>query len=150
MVAAPSGRRARILVVDDEPLIGAAVRRILCPFHEVVAVTSGQEALTQVRAGPQFDLILSDLMMPEMTGMDLYAELKRLAPALAEKIVFLTGGAFTSQAERFFAAVPNARVEKPFDVDQLLAVVNAGLYCASPSVQGVGNPLSVDEPTVDA
>jgi CheY-like chemotaxis protein len=68
-------------------------------------------------------VILCDLMMPDMTGMDLHADLVRRDPRVAERMVFLTGGAFTGDARRFLDEVPNARLEKPFDVGALRAAV---------------------------
>ncbi len=62
-------------------------------------------------------------MMPDMTGMELHARLRDIAPALADRTVFLTGGAFTPSARDFLARVPNARIEKPFEPDQLRALV---------------------------
>ncbi|MBI1947542.1 MAG: response regulator [Deltaproteobacteria bacterium] len=120
--AAP--RRARILVIDDEPMIGQAVRRILAKEHEVVVTTDARVALDRVRAREAFDVILCDLMMPQMTGMELHGELRKLDPALADRIVFLTGGAFTPAARAFLDEVPNQRVEKPFDAQHLRALVN--------------------------
>jgi len=121
------GRRGRILVVDDEPKLGAAVRRMLSAEHEVLAVTSARDAIGRVSKGERFDIILCDLMMPEMTGMDLHAELLRLAPEQAEKVIFMTGGAFTSRARVFLDQVRNPRVEKPFDVGGLRALVHGML-----------------------
>ena len=66
-------RRGRILGVDDEPLISKAIQRCLVNDHDVVALTRGAEALEKIRAGAEFDVILCDLMMPEMTGMELHA-----------------------------------------------------------------------------
>jgi CheY-like chemotaxis protein len=63
-------------------------------------------------------------MMPQMTGMDLYDELVRTAPAQADRMVFLSGGAFTAAARTFLEDVPNQRLEKPFDTRELLALVN--------------------------
>ena len=114
-------RRARILVVDDEPLVGRAVQRILAP-HEVVACASGAAALAELSSGP-FDVVLCDLMMPEMTGIELHARLAAEAPEVARRIVFLTGGAFTTGAREFLAQVPNACLEKPFDPAALRAAV---------------------------
>jgi signal transduction histidine kinase len=121
------GRRGRILVVDDEPMLGAAVRRMLSAEHEVLAVTSARDAIGRVSKGERFDIILCDLMMPEVTGMDLHAELLRLVPEQAEKVVFMTGGAFTSRAREFLDQVRNPRVEKPFDVGGLRALVHGML-----------------------
>ena len=111
--------RARILVVDDEALVGRAVARILGAEHEVAAVTSGEAALAQLQAGPAFDLVLCDLMMPCLTGMDLFERVRQADPAAAARFVFLTGGAFTDRAREFLARVPNPRLEKPFDPDAL-------------------------------
>jgi len=57
--------------------------------------------------------------MPEMTGMDLYGELGRIAPDQIERVVFVTGGAFTPRAREFLERIPNARVEKPIDFQNL-------------------------------
>jgi len=122
---APEGRRGRVLVVDDEPLVGRAVTRVLAPRHEVVAVTSARDALDRLEADARFDVVLCDLMMPEMTGMDLHAELSRRAPSLARRMVFLTGGAFTARAREFLDGVKNARVEKPFDPEGLRGLVTS-------------------------
>jgi PAS domain S-box-containing protein len=119
------GRRGRVLVVDDEPLVGRAVTRVLGPRHEVVAVTSARDALSRLEADSGFDVVLCDLMMPEMTGMDLHAELSRRAPALARRMVFLTGGAFTARAREFLDGVHNPRVEKPFDPEGLRGLVTS-------------------------
>jgi CheY-like chemotaxis protein len=119
-----AARRARVLVVDDEPMIATAIRRTLGLEHDVTLASAGALALDRIARGEQFDIILCDLMMPQMTGMDLYAELKRSAPEQAERMVFLSGGAFTAAARTFLDEVPNQRLEKPFDTRQLLALVN--------------------------
>lgn len=117
-------RRGRVLVVDDEALVLAAVRRTLAPEHEVTTTTSAQEALSLVTAGAKFDVILCDVMMPFMTGMHLYAELCRVAPDQAERVVFVTGGAFTPRAREFLETSRNLRIEKPFELAALRAVIN--------------------------
>ncbi len=99
------GRRGKILVVDDDPAIGTAIRRTLSQGHDVTATTSGRDAIDRVQAGERFDLILCDLMMPVVTGMDLHAELTRLVPEQAARMVFLTGGAFTHSARAFLDRV---------------------------------------------
>ena len=66
-------------------------------------------------------------MMPEMTGMALHAELARVSPDRAAKVVFMTGGAFTEKAQALLDAVPNQRIEKPFEMNNLRAIVAAAL-----------------------
>jgi CheY-like chemotaxis protein len=116
-------RRARILAIDDDPHIGNAVRETLAREHDVVAVTSAAEALRRLEGGEDFDLILCDLMMPMMTGIDLHEILRRARPELAARMVFLTGGAFTARARTFLSEVPNPRLEKPFDPKSLRSFI---------------------------
>jgi signal transduction histidine kinase len=123
--SAPPTRRGRILVVDDEPTIGRALERMLASDHDVVVVSRATEALGRIVAGEGFDVILCDLMMPHMTGMDLHTEVGRVAPDVAGRIVFMTGGAFTSTAREFLDKVPNPCLEKPFDAGSLRFVVQS-------------------------
>jgi PAS domain S-box-containing protein len=120
----PSARRGRILVVDDEPAIGKAVQRVLALDHDVVSTTSAVEAQLRIARGERFDVIFLDLMMPQVTGQELYEALCREAPEQASAVVFLTGGAFTPAARRFLDQVPNQRIDKPFDAFHVRAVVN--------------------------
>jgi PAS domain S-box-containing protein len=121
--AAPA-RRGRVLVVDDDVLVGRAVGRMLSSHHDVVARPSAHEALAELGRAPQgYDVLLCDLMMPDMTGMELHGRLSELDPELAERTIFITGGAFTPSARDFLARVSNPRLEKPFDADGLRALV---------------------------
>jgi CheY-like chemotaxis protein len=114
--------RGRVLVVDDEALVGRAVRRALAE-HDVVVETCARRALARLASDEPFGVILCDMMMPGMTGMELYAELAARRPRDAERVVFFTGGAFTPAARHFFDAVSNPRLEKPFDTNALRALV---------------------------
>ncbi|KFE68689.1 response regulator [Hyalangium minutum] len=116
-------RRGRILIVDDEPLVSQAIRRSLQREHEVVVLTSAREAHARLTGGEQFDVILCDIMMPEMSGIDLYEELARVGPALSERMVFLTGGAFTPRAREFLGQIKNPCLEKPFNPRDLQELV---------------------------
>jgi CheY-like chemotaxis protein len=118
-------RRGRILVVDDDPLVRRAVQRSLASEHDVSAVASGSEVLARIAAGERFDVIVCDLLMPSMTGMDLYEELSTISTELAQRMVFLTGGAFTPRAIEFLERVPNQRLEKPFNALDLRALLRA-------------------------
>ncbi|MEP7122176.1 MAG: ATP-binding protein [Byssovorax sp.] len=115
--------RARILVVDDEPALGPAVRALFAGEHDVVVAVSGREALARLVDDPDFDVILCDLMMPDLTGMDLFEELKSIRPELAERFVFMTGGALTGRAEEFFKRHANRCIQKPFDLAELRSLV---------------------------
>jgi CheY-like chemotaxis protein len=117
-------RRGKVLVVDDEESLGQAIRRYLATDHEVDALTNGREALEHIRSGMRYDVILCDLMMPQMTGMELHDAVLQIDPAQARRMVFLTGGAFTQSARDFMESVPNRRIEKPFDLKALRNLVN--------------------------
>jgi CheY-like chemotaxis protein len=128
-------RRGRVLLVDDDAMLGQAVGRSLSGFHDVKVLSSAQEALDYIVGGQRFDVILCDVMMPVVTGMDFYDELHQSVPEQAARIVFLTGGAFTVGAREFLDRVPNVRMEKPFDVKNLRALVNERV--AHPNVYAV-------------
>lgn len=128
--AAPTGtaqqptRRGSVLVVDDERQVALLVQRALAQDHDITTTSGAEEALEKIAAGGRYDLILCDLMMPEVTGMELHARLTRVAPDQADKMIFLTGGAFTTGAREFLKQVQNLVVEKPFTPMALRAVVN--------------------------
>jgi PAS domain S-box-containing protein len=109
-------KRARILVIDDEIQIANTLRELLSLEHEVTATTSAREALSLVRGGTDFDVIFCDLMMPQMSGMELYRRLREQRRGIERRIVFMTGGAFTTRAAEFLASVDNRRIEKPFSL----------------------------------
>jgi CheY-like chemotaxis protein len=127
---APPGPDARtagqpsVLVVDDEAMVGSAVRRLLSGYS-VTVLDRARQALAVIEGGAQFDVVLCDLMMPDMTGMELHARVASSAPRLAERFLFVTGGAFTDEAREFLERHAGRRLEKPFDVQQLREAVAA-------------------------
>ena len=123
-VVAASSRRGRVLLVDDDQMLGNAVGRSLSSQHDVKVLSSAQDALDCIVAGERFDIILCDMMMPVVTGMDFYERLRVSTRDQADRIVFLSGGAFTVGAREFLDRVPNVRLEKPFEVKELRALVN--------------------------
>jgi CheY-like chemotaxis protein len=116
-------RAARVLIIDDEPLICGAVQRALSGEYQVTSFTSPRAALDHLAAGHHYDAILLDLMMPGMTGMQLYAELERFAPDQISRVILLTGGAFTPAATQFLHDTSHRRLDKPFDTRALQGVL---------------------------
>ncbi len=115
----------RILVVDDERVVLRSLDRLLRDgrqVHGFDCAASALDQLTDPNCEP-YDLVLCDLMMPDMTGMDLHAEVSRRAPDYLDRLVFMTGGAFTPRARAFLAQVDNRCIQKPFDLDELMSVV---------------------------
>ena len=105
---------SRVLMIDDEAAVGRTLRHLLAPDHEIVPVTCAKDALGWIVAGEQFDVIFCDLMMPEMSGIEFHEQLAIAAPQYLERIVFMTGGAFTEHARRFLEAQRRPALEKPF------------------------------------
>jgi CheY-like chemotaxis protein len=92
--------------------------------HDVTVVGGARDAVARLQAGERYDIILSDLMMPGMTGMDLHAAVSTIAPEQVARMVFMTGGAFTPEARTFFERCSAPTLEKPFDRAGLLAVID--------------------------
>jgi CheY-like chemotaxis protein len=107
----------RVLVIDDEAAVGRTIQRLLGEQYEVVVVTAGREALDLlVGKAADFDLILCDLTMPEVTGMDVYARTTQARADIGQRFVFMTGGTFSPRARDFLDHIPNERLDKPFDL----------------------------------
>ena len=119
----PASRRARVLVVDDESMVCAAIRRTLESEHEVVTTSDPRSALQRLSGGECYDVVLCDLLMPQLTGMECFDALSRERPEMARRMVFLTGGAFTPGARKFIDDHRTRCIEKPFDPDELRARV---------------------------
>src|SRR5450432_1897180 len=114
--------RARVLVIDDEPAILRAFRRVLFS-HEVTTVTSGPDAMQKLLGGAAYDVIFCDVMMPEMSGVEVYQRIRECHPGQEQKLVFMTGGAFAEPAAHFIESVDNPKLKKPFTGSSLRALV---------------------------
>jgi len=123
-VQARNGVRGRVLIVDDEPALLDVLRGVVAPLHEVVLASSGRAALDVLRESTGFDVVLCDLMMAGVDGVGLFDELCRMDRELADRVVFMTGGAFTPRVREFLARVPNPCLEKPFDAARVLDLID--------------------------
>ncbi len=121
--AALATPRGQIVLVDDEPLLLSSLTRVLSREHEVHAFSNPHAALELVTRRTDLDLVLCDLIMPGLTGIDIYERVLEVAPSSASKFVFVTGGAFTTRGKEFLASVSNPCLEKPFGPDRLRTFV---------------------------
>lgn len=119
---ATPGARASVIVIDDEPLVGRAIRRALRD-HEVEVFSSAEEAIERLCSDEPFDVVFCDLMMPEVSGMEVFDRVSERRPELASRFVFMTGGAFTAQAREFLHKTPLVCLEKPFELHQIRDLV---------------------------
>jgi signal transduction histidine kinase/CheY-like chemotaxis protein len=123
--SAAAESKLRLLVVDDEVAIGRTVSTALTDGFEITTATSGREALERIGGDSAYDVVLCDLMMPDVTGMDLYERVAENWPTLARAFVFITGGAFTERARAFVDRVDLPVVEKPFEPQALSALLRS-------------------------
>jgi CheY-like chemotaxis protein len=122
----PSGMRprtARVLVVDDESTFLDSIRRLLSPEFEVTVAALPEIALDRLASGESFDVILCDVMMPRMTGVDLRDRVHAFAPEQAARIVFITGGLPLPHVRALIDRTPNTCLEKPIDPEGLRELI---------------------------
>ena len=127
---ATASLRGRILVVDDEALVREVIVSMLEKNHEIVTAKSGRAAKNILETDAHFDLILCDLMMPEVSGIELHSWLAIHLPLLARRLVFMTGGVFTLRTDEYLERVSNIVVYKPFKKASLSKLVNEQLLAA--------------------
>jgi PAS domain S-box-containing protein len=119
----PPSRRGRVLIVDDEPQVLRVLSESVRQEHDVLAATNGRDALALLDADDRIDAIVCDVMMPDLSGVDLHDRLARRKPELARRMVFMTGGAFTRQATEFIERTTLPVLDKPFDPRALRALL---------------------------
>ncbi len=122
-------QRLRLLIVDDDAMVLSALRRRLRYRYDTVTVLGGVEALARLSEDPEFDSIICDLMMPEVDGKAFYEAIKKEHPQLSDRIVFMSGGAFTPRLRKFAASVPNPVLQKPVsreDLESSMLLAHAG------------------------
>jgi CheY-like chemotaxis protein/two-component sensor histidine kinase len=127
--------RRRVAVIDDDPMVCRGLTRLIRDQHDVVPFTSPVEALEAILGGAEpFDAILCDVMMPEMSGIEVYQQIAERDPDLASRLVFVTGGAFSAEARGFLEAGQHRVIEKPATQATLLRAI--ARVSSSPAVSG--------------
>lgn len=114
-----TSQRLKLLLIDDERNLGLVLGRALEEDVDLEFVTSGRDGLQKIAGGQRFDAVVCDLMMPTMTGMEFYEELRRVDEKLAARTGFITGGTFTPPARDFASRMSGRIIEKPFMAEDL-------------------------------
>jgi PAS domain S-box-containing protein len=122
-----SASPARVLVVDDEPLVRNTLSRMLARDYRITVAQDAQDALSMINQGDRFDVILSDVSMAGMTGVQLHDALALTHPDQALRMVFLSGGAFTGETIDFLRQMAKRHLEKPFALSQLRELIQEQL-----------------------
>jgi CheY-like chemotaxis protein/anti-sigma regulatory factor (Ser/Thr protein kinase) len=124
-------RRLRVLLVAEEARVGDPLERALAVEHDVTLARGGEEGIEILGRSAGFDVVMCELLMPKTSGVDLFRWLQREDPALARRTVFVVAASVTARARAFLAEVPNRRIAKPFDLDELRSVVGEVAETAS-------------------
>jgi len=117
-------RRGRVLVIDDEQLLRSTLQRIISSRHDVVLAANGKAGIACLATQGPFDVIFCDVMMPSMSGLEVYEAIAADSRKNAERVVFMTGGVFTEAAQGFIAATSNVKIDKPFEPAAILELVS--------------------------
>jgi len=117
----------RVLVIDDEPAVLRAFRRVLSPTYSVTVVNNGHEALQKIRESDAFDAVICDINMPQLGGVDFYRQLELTHPELARRVVFCSGGVFGEEAREFIESTRNPVLHKPLAPQVLLDALSGFL-----------------------
>lgn len=129
--------KGRVLVIDDEPAVGRTIQRLLGKTCDVTVLTNGHAAISLLAGGDEFDVILCDISMPEVSGLVVYETVVAIRADLAHRFVFLSGDIHSSRTSEFFGSVPNARIDKPFDLETVRALVRARI-ASEAAVETIG------------
>ena len=127
MAERPSRKGSVLLVDDEENILSLMEEAFQQAGHEVTLTRNGQEALDLLREGGPPNAIVLDLKMPVMDGREFFSRLTEELPALADRVLFLTGDSLSGSARRFLASVGRPCLSKPFALDDLVASVEAAM-----------------------
>jgi signal transduction histidine kinase/ActR/RegA family two-component response regulator len=123
----PAAPRTRVLVVDDEPAVRRLLSKILAGAgHEIDAVPDGRTALEHL-SSQRYGLVLLDVRMPGMSGIEVYEQAKRVAESIASRTIFLTGDVMAAETREFLDRMGASAITKPFKAREVLETIGAFL-----------------------
>jgi CheY-like chemotaxis protein len=125
-VTPPIEPRGRLLFIDDEQDICDVMHEVMAPHHDLVTATDARQALTLLASGQRFDLILCDMRMPDMTGIDFHVQLGTDNAAQANRVVLMSGG-FDRRPGDSPVTLPRPLLEKPFATAEILSLMRAAM-----------------------
>lgn len=133
-------RRGRILVVDDDDALLNTVTRCLDRDHEVVALSDPRAALYLLEGGERFSLVLCDVAMPHLSGVELFRRVHAISTEQADRFVFMTSGSTDPDIRAFLETSPHERLDKPFQLQNLRGVARRMSAPATPNPAGPATP----------
>lgn len=116
--------KKRILIVDDELLLLYSLRRMLEDLYDVTIALGGKKAIDLInKQNPPFDLIICDVSMPDINGVNLYLYVAQHHPGIEKRIIFMTGGPMSVYLDDFFVSNKTLCLAKPFEADKLQKII---------------------------
>ncbi|NNM58744.1 MAG: response regulator [Legionellales bacterium] len=116
--------KRKLLIIDDEPYLLKSIERLLGHYHHVTTALGGKAGLEMLtQKDSHFEVVLCDLSMPDLDGVDLYYSLCKENPPMKSRIIFMTGGAYIKKLEEFVKNEELIFIEKPFNLNELLAAI---------------------------
>jgi CheY-like chemotaxis protein len=111
------------LIIDDEEVVVRALTRVLRAKHDVQGVTRARDGLALLADGNDYDAILCDLMMPDMSGMEFTRRLETDWPQLRARLLLMTGGVFSQDARVFVDGLDRPPLDKPLEFTEIFAFI---------------------------
>ena len=115
----PPSRRLRLLLIDDEPMLLSSYKRTLGKHFAVTTALGGREGLACIEQQSDWDVVLCDLMMPDLDGPAVYEQVRTRFPGLEKRVLFCSGGAFTPRCRDFVESMPGRVLDKVLSVAEL-------------------------------
>ena len=123
----------KILVVDDEPGVRILLERVFAQMgHQVDCVADAETAVNKLDSGLTYDVILTDVRMPGMSGIELHSYILMKTPAMKNKIIFITGDVMGADIKEFLMKNDLIYFAKPFDIEALKGTINNLLMTVPP------------------
>lgn len=113
----------RVLVIDDEQLLGQTIQLGLEDSMDVQLETSGSKGLERLLSDDGFELVLCDLSLPDLSGIEIYASVAAQRPDLTRRFVVMTGGAVSNESRDFLDRYEGPLLNKPFTLSQVESLV---------------------------
>ena len=127
-------KHGKILVVDDEPGVRILLERVFIQMgHQVDTVADAETAVNKLDAGSTYDVILTDVRMPGMSGIELHTHILEKSPMMKNKIIFITGDVMGADIKEFLTKNNLTYFAKPFDIEPLKAKINSLMLSVPPS-----------------
>jgi two-component system NtrC family sensor kinase len=134
-VRATAGQRKQVLVVEDEPQIRQLFEDVIRNAgHQVHTAANGRIALDMIDQ-EKYDLIITDVKMPEISGAEFYAAIKRKGAALEQRLIFVTGDLMNAETMQFIESTGRVWLGKPFDIAAVTRTISECLNASSVSVK---------------